>query len=127
MFNGGNYMVCNYCISLIRGGHRDGSKDGCKLIQNSEGIYARKNVIPQMYGALKSYGIDFVDGINGCEKFESSGVPAHPEALEVLVKRNPRCSSIPSYPKALENSDDFYSKVEGFLPKENIVSYRKVQ
>ncbi len=123
-FMGG--MVCNYCVSLIRGEHRDGSRDGCKQIQNQEGKYARITVLEEYVGLGES-GIDFVNGEKGCEKFESSGVSAHPQVLEILVKSNPKCISIPSDPNALETSWDFYTKVNTFLPKENIVDHTKVQ
>ncbi len=121
-------MACEYCISLIRGEHRDGSNDGCKQIQNQEERYARLNDLGEYLAPkLREARIDFVNGIKGCEKFEASGVPAHPEALEVLVEKNSRCRSIPVDPKSLETSWEFYAKLNKFLPKENIVDYTKVQ
>ncbi|MCK5025653.1 MAG: hypothetical protein KAS15_03630 [Nanoarchaeota archaeon] len=127
-FTGVNYMVCKYCNSLMRGRHRDGSNDGCKLIQNKDGKYSRINTLGNhLSGRLKESGIDFVDGSIGCEDFNPSGIPAHPKALEVLVKNNPKCSAIPSDPNAIETSWDFYGKMDKFLPKENFISYTQIQ
>lgn len=128
VFSEVNYLVCEYCNNLMRGRHRDGSDDGCKLIQNQEGDYARINSLDNyLTGLLKRSGIDFVDGSIGCEDFNPSGIPAHPEVLEILVKNNPKCSAIPSDPDALETSKDFYGKIDKFLPKENIVSHTQIQ
>ena len=127
-FTGANYVVCNYCTSLIRGMHRDGSNDGCKQIQNTEGKYARINTLGEYVAPrLRESGTDFVDGETGCEKFESNGVPAHPKALERLVDNNSKCASILSDINALETSWDFYAKVSESLPGENIVDSREVQ
>ena len=128
IFTGINYMVCQYCINLMKGKIKNYSKNGCKLIQNQEGDYARINLLDDyLTGLLKKSGIDLVDGEIGCEDFTPSGIPAHPKALEVLVKKNPKCSAIPSNPYALEASGDFESKIDKFLPKENIISYTQIQ
>ncbi len=109
-FTGINYGVCSYCNDLIRGAHRDGYREGCKKLEQTDGKYAR---IPL--------------GDKGCEQFESSGVPAHPQVLEELIQTNPKCSSIPSDSKATETSWDFSDKMNEHLPEENITSYDKVQ
>ena len=122
-FTGINYFVCNYCNHLIRGEHRDGYNDGCGLKQNDAGKYARVN----MGDDLSQHGIDTVNGWKGCENFDHNGVPAHPQVLEVLVQRNPKCSVITSDPNATETSWDFDNKMNRHLPEGNITSYDRIQ
>jgi hypothetical protein len=126
-FSTGNYLVCWYCTNIMMGVHIDGSKDGCKLIKNYEGKYARMVLFKDDLERLKEHRRDAVLGLKGCDNFKSNGLPAHPNVLETLISENQLCSSIPSDANATETSWDFSKKVEGFLPQENIVSYKSIQ
>jgi hypothetical protein len=61
-----------------------------------------------------------VDETIGCERFESSGLPAHPTVLQKLIQRNPRCQEIPIDPAATESSWSFSDKINQYLPETNI-------
>ena len=111
-----NYRVCNYCSHLMRGMHRDGYNDGCGLRQ-TDGKYAT------IGGGESAVS---VDGWKGCDQFSPSGVPAHPQVLEQLVRENPKCSQIPSDSNAIETSWDFEDKVRKYLPVINYISYTKI-
>ena len=124
-FTGINYLPCNYCSHLMRGEHRDGYNQGCGQIK-TDGKYARVTFGDESV-PLSKQGIDSVNGLRGCEQFESSGVPAHPQVLEALVQQNPKCSTIPSDPNATETSWDFSDKINRHLPRKNIISYTQVQ
>ena len=121
-----NYNVCQYCQNIIIGVHRDGSNNGCKLIKNREGKYARIT-LGNRKKELDEHNIDSVNGLKGCESFESSGLPAHPKVLESLTEANPLCSTIHSDENARETSWDFAEKRDRSLPCENITSYEEVQ
>ena len=71
-------------------------------------------------------GIDAVDNLIGCERFESSGLSALMVILDILVKANSKCSTIPLDPKDMETFYDL-AKKDGFLPRQNIVSYEDIQ
>ena len=60
-----------------------------------------------------------LDSSIGCEKFASSGLPAHPKVLESLVKQNPKCKSVPSDPNAIEIMWEFTNKADKFLIQAN--------
>jgi hypothetical protein len=126
-FTNCNYEVCEYCNNIMIGETRDGANYGCKLIQNKEGKYARLERIQFMFNRLKEHGIDFVNSNIGCEKFIPSGLPVHPDALEVLIKNNPKCKEIPVDSNATETSWDFFGKMFKFVPKENRIDYRRIQ
>jgi hypothetical protein len=126
-FTGCNYEVCSYCNNIMIGEHRDGANYGCKIIQNKDGKYARLVNLPFMFNRLKEHGTDFVDSYIGCENFKPSNLPAHPDALEVLVQNNPKCKEIPVDPNATETSWDFFGKMFKFIPKENCIDYMKIQ
>lgn len=122
-FTGINYFVCSYCSHLMRGQHRDGYNDGCGLRQNDVGKYARINLGDN----LSEHGIDTVNGWKGCETFNPSGIPAHPQVLEILVRNNSKCSAIKSDPNATETSWDFSDKINQHLPEGSITSYDRIQ
>ncbi|MFO7710841.1 MAG: hypothetical protein R6V53_03695 [Candidatus Woesearchaeota archaeon] len=123
-----NYIVCNYCNYLMKGFYEDVSIDGCKRVQNPEGQYARLTFLGAFENApLDVAGIDYIDSRMGCEHFRPNGVQAHPAALERLIQKNFLCDSIPSDPDAMETSWDFFAKVNRYLPKENLVSFRDIQ
>lgn len=124
-FTGINYLACNYCSYLMRGAHRDGYNGGCGQKQ-TDGKYARITLGDES-ARLSEHGIDSVNGMKWCDQFEASGVPAHPQVLEVLVKNNPKCSTIPSDQNATEISWDFSDKMDKHLPKNNITTYDRVQ
>ncbi len=109
-FTGINYHVCLYCSHVMRGMQRDDYKDGCGL-QETDGKYA---------------GVRDID-YKGCDQFNSSGLPAHPIVLETLIRANPKCSTIPSDPKATETSWDFEDKIKKHLPVVNFVSCTKIR
>ena len=68
----------------------------------------------QQVGRLKRKKITAFNIKNGCDGFESNGLPAHPEVLEKLEERNPQASVIPSDETALENGLAFDMKATGF-------------
>jgi len=116
-----NYLVCLYCKHLVRmnGKYVGWHTNGCSLIQNEEGRYARL-AFAERIEELKKDGIDAVDGEKGCDKFENSGVPAYPSVLEELIKANPKCKTIPFDPNAIETSGGFSVKIDKYLPKDQI-------
>jgi hypothetical protein len=93
------------------------------LIKNDAEKYARVDWSDNP----SSPGIDSVNGFKGCVKFNPSGILAHPQILEVLVKRNSRCSLIPSDLDATQTSWDFDAKINDYLPPGNITLYDKIQ
>lgn len=125
-FTGINYFVCDYCSRLMRGEHRDGYNEGCEQRRNEAGKYARITLGDET-ARLREHGIDSVNGLCGCEQFDPSGLPAHPQVLEFLVKKNPKCSVIPSDPNATETSWEFSDKMNRYLSVEHITSFEKVQ
>ncbi len=121
-----NYEVCYYCSHLVRGKYRNGYIGGCEIRQNEAGKYARISLGGQC-SIFRKYGLDVVDGIKGCEQFQSSGMPAHPIVLESLLKANAKCADIPTNQLARETSADFERKVKEYLPKKNFTSSSKIQ
>lgn len=126
-----NTAVCTYCTHRMVGEHDRGSNDGCGLRQNPAGNYAR---IVSSYEddleQLKGRGIDAVDDVVGCDRLEPTGLPAHPLPLERMVRRNPRCSTIPSDPRAIETAQDFGNKANTYLRRvapQNFIDYTKIQ
>jgi hypothetical protein len=114
-----NYAVCNYCKHLVRAGHRDGFSRGCYLIQNEDGQYGRVTLFDKDDEEIyKKNGIDAINELNGCEKFESSGLPAHPQVLSEIIKANEKCSTIPTDPNATETSWDFENKIGQYPHKD---------
>ncbi len=99
-----NYMVCYYCKNIS------------ELLGNRPTRACLVNTSKD--GKFKRIGFDDapIDGSKGCEKFESSGLPAHPTALERLIKQNPKCVSIPSDSHAVETSWDFTNKADTYIP-----------
>ncbi len=122
-----NYEVCHYCRHLMREASRDDYLEGCGLVKNSQRKYARITLGDEVTALKKKYGIDSVNSLKGCDRFKASGLPAHPQALEVLVRSNPKCSAITSDPKAIETSYDFSRKINQYLPKRNIIFSDKIQ
>ena len=57
---------------------------------------------------------DTIDMFEGCEKFESTGLPAYPSILEELIKQNPLCKSIPSDSNATETFYEFPIKAMNY-------------
>ena len=64
-----------------------------------------------------------LNGYAGCEKFTPSGLPAHPEIIEELVKSNPLCNSVP-----FGRKDDFiYADRKSFVKEvieKNAIQFR---
>jgi hypothetical protein len=105
-------------MSSLQSPHREGYDEGCGENMSSDGKYARITYGDES-ARLGRDKIESVNGYDGCDKFEPSGLPAHPSVLEVLVQRNPLCSAIPSDPNAKETSWDFSGKIDVYLPKES--------
>jgi len=135
-----NYLVCSYCHFFIMGEpsdpHDAAYSFGCKLRQNENKEYARViigsqepglNNINRLIRVYRKEGVEAVDGDRGCDRFESSGLPAYPAAYDALSKRNPVFSSVPVGPKADEQGFGFQDKILKFLPPENIVPENKIQ
>ena len=109
-----NYEVCHYCKNMVYGWTRDEMLQGCGLVKNSNNKFARLTILGGDITNLKEkYGIDAINCLKGCDKFEPSGLPAHPRVLEEIIKNNSACQSIPSDSKAVETSWDFTLKMEG--------------
>lgn len=53
---------------------------------------------------VKGRGGDAIWSIGGCEKFESSGPPAHPEVKKKLIKQNLKTVTIPEDINVTETS-----------------------
>lgn len=64
--------------------------------RNSRGYFARITTYPGEVERMREKGIKSVGGFVNCDKFESSGIPAHPITLRCLIQINPKCKSIPS-------------------------------
>ncbi len=115
-----NRMICVYCKHRVGAPHRDGWNEGCGLRYTPSKGYARLELGRKHVEELKSkYHIDAVNELEGCDKFEASGLPAHPRVLVEMIKANPLTSTIPSDEKALETSWDLEFKSQRFLPEEN--------
>ncbi|MBS3079426.1 hypothetical protein J4218_04850 [Candidatus Pacearchaeota archaeon] len=67
-----------------------------KTNRNSDRYFARITTDPSEVERMKEKGIKSVGGFINCDKFENSGMPAHPDTLKCLVQCNPKCKSIPS-------------------------------
>lgn len=67
-----------------------------KTNRNSDGYFARITIYPREAERMKEKGIKSVEGFVNCDKFESSGILAHPDTLKCLIQCNPKCKSIPS-------------------------------
>ncbi len=125
-FTGINYDICQYCEHLVGEPNRDGHNYGCGL-RKRQGKHARLAYDEKSVKSLAEDGIDSVNGYEGCDKFQSSGLPAFPQILEILIERNPLCSTIPSDPEATETSWDFSNKALSYLPRKNFSSRIRVQ
>jgi hypothetical protein len=124
-FTGINILVCFHCEHIMMGKQRDGYSEGCKL-KKKDGKYARISLGGETESDRK-HGIETVNGFYGCENFKSSGIPEHPQNLERLIKKNPKCSEIPSSSEATETGWAFSEKMKNYLPSENWVSYKEIQ
>ena len=116
-FTGINYQACLYCSKVMQAATRDDYQYACGL-RETDGQFARVG------------GIDHpqsIDIYKGCDQFVPNGLPAHPQVLEVLIKANPKCSTIPSDPNATETSWDFTDKMQRYLPVINNIHYTKIQ
>lgn len=94
-----NIDVCAYCKNLAIAPTRDDWDYGCALRVPEKGDEI----------SLSS------DELNiGCERFESSGLPAHPAIYEYLIRQNPLAKNIPVDQKAIETSFDFGRKIKKY-------------
>ena len=62
------------------------------------------------------YG-EYADSQKGCEKFESCGMPAHPNIVKILLENNPLTIEIPIYPQATESGYDLIGKRNEYTRK----------
>lgn len=111
-FTYANYIVCCYCSHLVRAAGRDDYLHGCGLVKNDQGQY-------KAISLSRKYGIY---GLIGCDRFNASGLPAHPDVKRDLIKQNPKTISIPEDPNATETSWDFEDKI-GRYPHREIPLY----
>jgi hypothetical protein len=119
--------VCIYCRHLKQAGHRDGYFDGCGKSRNEDGKYARLVSGSEEVEAHRRLGIDAIDIFDGCDGFDPSGMPAHPDNHKVVVRRNPKCVSVPVDENALETGWDLQEKIIRFLPGDAVVSWEDLQ
>jgi hypothetical protein len=134
-FSGINYNICLYCKYLVYAETRDETIFGCGLIQDSEGQYQSLGYkvleIPEIKAGKITEIVRFedpkvkIDLREGCVLFDTSGLPAHPVAREVMVESNPLAVSIPEDPSALETSWDLDYKMRGFNSNK-LSDYRKI-
>jgi len=120
-----NYEVCNYCENLVRVETRDGYKNGCGLVQNESGQYARVTLDGVQIDRMIANGKDAFNGLKGCEQFKASGLPAYPSAKEVLIRANPKATSIPEDPNATETGWEFDMKMNKYPHKVTSFYFRK--
>lgn len=106
-----NYLVCRYCKNqrIITIYNPDDNLYACAVNKAKDGKL-RTIMIGQK---------EPLDSFIGCEKFESSGLPAHPVVLEKLIEVNSECVSIPQDPAAKEIDYKFTDKANGFLHESN--------
>lgn len=103
-----NYAVCLYCANQVREWRGGGeSLDRACLFEKRE-----DRTYPPLVDAVEE---------KGCGKFKSSGMPAHPSVLEVLVMKNPACNSIPSDADATLTSWNIEKEAEKYLPEAQIL------
>lgn len=105
-----NYVICRYCKN----------ERHILIYSPDDYLYAcSKNKTKD--GKLRSVntGQEPIDGFIGCEKFETSGLPAHPQILEELIQINSKCKSIPVDITATETFFEFSHKAEHFLSESN--------
>lgn len=102
-------MVCSYCRHLSRTFYgsdfpeRDCLKHGAKLVRN------REEFDRALADGCSAYLLN-----SGCFGFESSGLPAHPVVLEVLVRNNPLASQIPKNEDATQSFIEFERKIDKY-------------
>ena len=119
-FSGINYSVCTYCKHRVGAPHRDGWNEGCGLRYTQGRGFARLTIGKEEVKILKrDYNIDAVDEFIGCDKFESSGLPIHPQVLEKIIDRNSLLRTVPVDEKATQTSWDLAEKSQKFLPSES--------
>lgn len=106
-----NYLICKYCKNqrIIHLYNPDDNLYACAVNTAKDGRL-RAIMIGQN---------DPLDSFVGCEKFVSSGLPAHPVVLEKLIEVNSECVSIPQDLNATETSFKFSHKADRFLHKAN--------
>jgi hypothetical protein len=107
-----NYEICNYCrhIGLYLG--KEDYETVCSLDIDKEGRC--KQVLIGGKISTLSGDIFVIDSNKGCEKFEPSGLPAHPSVIDKLIAKNPLAKNIPSDSEAIETSYDFSDKMVKF-------------
>jgi hypothetical protein len=115
-----NYYPCLYCKNLVifkstSSRFDDLDEYGCKLDKEVNGKY------PELHRYEKSTD-DFSLIEKGCNKFISSGLPAHPIVLKEMVKINPLTNNIPSDKNATETGFDLWDKIEKYTMKKQIIT-----
>ena len=126
-FNLANYVVCNYCSNTVIGSHRDGYEQGCKLVKNRDGKFA-KIEFPDNIQEKRREGVDCFSMERGCENFDPNNILAHPSVLEKLIKKNFKCKSIISDTNTPNRTHwDFKEALMGCLPSSSRVDYMDIQ
>lgn len=112
-------MVCFYCSHLVYRVMKDECFEGCGLVVKNN-KYARGTAFQEETERLKeTLGIDTVFVIEGCERFDPSGRPAHPLVAEAMTLRNPKAESIPLDEKAKSMGFEGPNVFIRYLSKEN--------
>ena len=111
LFTGNNHEVCAYCrhIGLYDDHSRDSYAWACTSNKDSEGRY--RNTKP---GGKTSWDPEAINSLDGCEKFDSSRLPAHPSIIKKLILRNSLTVSIPIDSEAIETGYKFDEKMRKF-------------
>jgi len=114
-----NFFVCLYCRNVAIYPTRDDNDYACAKNQLKSGRYRQLSLFPNK-ARLSIH--------EGCGKFESSGLPAHPSIIEELVNLNPLAKKIPVDENAKEVAWEFVNKIylfphfnctSSFMPKKD--------
>ena len=124
-FTRGNYDVCTYCKYRLLAQDIEDWKEGCSVNIKPDGKFARISMggLDYIEGRTQVFGEEYINMRKGCDKFESSGLPVHPQAYPHLIQQNSLAQSIPVDKNALETSWEFELKRRKFIPQN---SYNKL-
>jgi len=114
--------VCFYCSNLVL---IEVTKGGsfyahCSKVKDAKGTCAAVTSEKEMF---ESRGVFSVDGLAGCDKFKSSGMPAKPGDIEGLVRQNELCRGIPA--DTSMNGKRIEEEISRYLNPSNIIPYEK--
>jgi len=121
-FSNVNFGVCEYCSNLVFYQHQKtvDISHGCKLTKDDNGEFLSID-------RYEKTGDELTISQKGCNRFEPSGLPAHPIPYEELLKLNPLARQIPVDESATETSFAFAVKQERYLPAENILQENRIR